>query len=209
MLVEAVSGQVLNRNDVEPSSLDPVEALAEVRRKLNETLDDGDWAKWGRWFLADPASRTISPFSRMTVAEYVENRIQQNTAWSLAEAEEMTFGNTELLLRISAVRRALQQKTKTLALVREGKLADAEALFRESLADLRTGSLPDDPALAGALAELAENLLDQGKYTEAEPLARECLTIRERRLPGDRAAFDAGALLGKSLFGQKKYHEAQ
>ena len=44
---------------------------------------------WGRWFLADPAMRTISPFSKITVPQYIENRINENTAESLAEAEQL------------------------------------------------------------------------------------------------------------------------
>jgi hypothetical protein len=43
----------------------------------------------------------------------------------------------------------------------------------------------DDPALANALAEFTFALLGSGKYSEAEPTARECLAIYEKSLPDD------------------------
>jgi tetratricopeptide (TPR) repeat protein/tRNA A-37 threonylcarbamoyl transferase component Bud32 len=60
-----------------------------------------------------------------------------------------------------------------------------------------------------ALAVSAMTLLDEGKFAEAEPLARECLTLREREIPDDWRTFNARSLLGGSLLGQKKYAEAE
>jgi hypothetical protein len=50
--------------------------------------------------------RTISPFSKFTVPQHIENRIKENTAESLAEAEQLAYGNTNLLARISQARKA-------------------------------------------------------------------------------------------------------
>ena len=60
-----------------------------------------------RWFMGDPSARTISPFSKATVPEYIDNRTKENTAESLAEAEQLAFWNTELLARISGARKKL------------------------------------------------------------------------------------------------------
>ena len=49
----------------------------------------------------------------------------------------------------------------------------------------------------------------QGKFAEAEASARECLAIREKRLPEGWEMFDARSLLGATLLGQKKYAEAE
>ena len=65
---------------------------------------------WGRWFLAGRSSRTISPFSKLTVPESIENRIKENTAESLDEAERLAYGNAELFERISKAREAVEQK---------------------------------------------------------------------------------------------------
>jgi hypothetical protein len=117
--------------------------------------------------------------------------------------------NAEYAGRVSATRQALEQRAEAQALARHGKPADAEARFRESLSTLRPVLPPDDPALAEALAELAANLLDQGKFTEAEPMAREALTIREQKLMGHWLTFQTKSLLGRSLLGEKRYAEAE
>ena len=70
--------------------------------------DDDDWVVWGRWFLADRATRTISPFSKLTVPKYIENRINEMTPQSLNEAEQLAVGNPALLQRISQARRAIK-----------------------------------------------------------------------------------------------------
>jgi hypothetical protein len=56
--------------------------------------------------VADPSTRTISPFSKITVPEYIENRIKGNTAESLDEAARLANGNAELLEGISKARGA-------------------------------------------------------------------------------------------------------
>ena len=107
-LTEAISGQELNKQGVlEPTKLNRVETINRIRQKLNQEPEDGDWAVWGRWFLADCATRTISPFSKITVPHYIENQIKENTAESLAEGERLAYGNTNLLQRIAEAREKL------------------------------------------------------------------------------------------------------
>ena len=109
-LGEAISGQVLNKQGVlEPTKLNRLETLNQIRQKLNQEPGDDDWVVWGRWFLADRATRTISPFSKLTVPEYIENRIKEKTLQSLDEAEQLAVDNPELLQRISEARRTLEQ----------------------------------------------------------------------------------------------------
>jgi tetratricopeptide (TPR) repeat protein/tRNA A-37 threonylcarbamoyl transferase component Bud32 len=90
-----------------------------------------------------------------------------------------------------------------------GRLTDAETMEKEVLVDLRARLAADDPELAGWLAQLTRTLLRNRKFSEAEPPARECLAIREKKLPNDFRAFNAKSLLGGSLLGQKKYAEAE
>ena len=79
----------------------------QLSQKLNQEPGDDDWVVWGRWFLADRATRTISPFSKITVPQYIENRIKEKTAPSLDEAEQLAVGNPEVLQRISEARKTL------------------------------------------------------------------------------------------------------
>ena len=68
---------------------------------------------------------------------------------------------------------------------------------------------PDDLILADRLAHLGLRLVSQNKFAEAEPLARECLEIREKKIPQDWTVFSARSFLGGTLLGQKKYAEAE
>jgi len=108
-LVEAISGQRLNEQGAsEPTSLNRAETINRIRVKLDNEPADDDWVTWGRWLLADRSTRTISPFFKITVPEYIENRIQENTASSLDEAYHLAIGNSELLQRISRSRDVLE-----------------------------------------------------------------------------------------------------
>ena len=59
------------------------------------------------------------------------------------------------------------------------------------------------------VAELALARLEAKDFAGAEPLARECLMLREGMIPDDWRTFNARSLLGGSLLGQKKYAEAE
>jgi len=108
-LSEAISGQALNKQGIlEQTKLPRPETLKQIREKLSRESSDDDWVVLGRWLLADPLTRTISPFSKIAVPEYIERRIKENTAESLVEAERLAFGNVELLERISQARKALE-----------------------------------------------------------------------------------------------------
>jgi lipopolysaccharide biosynthesis regulator YciM len=48
-----------------------------------------------------------------------------------------------------------------------------------------------------------------GLFAKAEPILRECLTIREKIQPDDWWTFQTRSQLGGSLLGQKKFAEAE
>ncbi|HSU52810.1 MAG TPA: WD40 repeat domain-containing serine/threonine-protein kinase [Candidatus Dormibacteraeota bacterium] len=65
-LAEAIGGIKLTADGrLEPTKLNRAQFINELRRKLSETTAQDDWVRWGRWFLADPATRTVSPFSQI------------------------------------------------------------------------------------------------------------------------------------------------
>jgi len=112
-LAEALSGQVLNDQGIlEPSKADPTETIRRARLELNQAPANDEWAELFRWFLADPLSRSISPYSKVSVRDYIENRLKEHTAESLALAERLAYGTDELLQRISAARRLLERTTQ-------------------------------------------------------------------------------------------------
>jgi serine/threonine protein kinase/Tfp pilus assembly protein PilF len=93
--------------------------------------------------------------------------------------------------------------------VTAGKHDQADRLVRDVLERLRKkdGTKSDETALM--LAMLGKLLLRQQQYCTAEPLLRECLAIREQKLPDDWSRYNALSMLGGALLGQKKYADAE
>jgi len=125
-----------------------------------------------------------------TLAEEAYDLYQQHPDWPAAESQHA--------VRVFAA-----------VLTDLGDFAGLELLHRKSVEDLRTRLPVDESKLAAALAGLTQTLMAQKQFTEAEPPARECLALREKRLPDDWRTFNARSLLGGSLLGQKKYAEAE
>jgi hypothetical protein len=63
--------------------------------------------------------------------------------------------------------------------------------------------------LADALARLTRSLLAEGRFADAEPLARECRELLDKQSPDEWSSFHARSLLGASLLGQQKFAEAE
>jgi tetratricopeptide (TPR) repeat protein len=82
-------------------------------------------------------------------------------------------------------------------------------LSREYLAVHRKIYPRGDVRIGGVLAKLGLVLLHQGRFTEAEPLLRECLEIRQGKMPDDWLTFNARSMLGAALLGQRKHAEAE
>jgi tetratricopeptide (TPR) repeat protein len=101
-------------------------------------------------------------------------------------------------------RRAINLLSRTL--VDSGKSDEAIQVRREFVEDCRRLLPPEDLALASALAQLGELLLEQDKYAEAEPALRECAAIREIALGLDSPDYwylaNARSMFGGALAGQ-------
>jgi tetratricopeptide (TPR) repeat protein len=90
-----------------------------------------------------------------------------------------------------------------------GDSAGIVALYERDLEQLRATVPAGDPGLAGGIALVVLVLLGKTEFSKAEPLARECLAIREAKMPDDWLTFNSRSMLGASLLGQKKYVEAE
>jgi tetratricopeptide (TPR) repeat protein len=86
---------------------------------------------------------------------------------------------------------------------------EAGGLYGDVLARRRKSVPPDSPLLADDLAALARNLMDQSRWSEAEPLSREALAIREKATPDDWRRCHAMSLLGGALLGQGRPADAE
>ncbi len=90
----------------------------------------------------------------------------------------------------------------------KGEFVEAHKLTEEAVTVYRRfpGSTVQ---LSSGLANLADILEQSEDYAAAEPVARECLEIREKNIPDDWHTFNIRALLGAALLGQKKYADAE
>ena len=71
-LTEAVAGRRLNIRGVIENVPNQYEELQALRRMLARMSPKDPWVQFGRWVLADRATRTISPFSDVTVPQYLK-----------------------------------------------------------------------------------------------------------------------------------------
>jgi tetratricopeptide (TPR) repeat protein len=85
----------------------------------------------------------------------------------------------------------------------------AEAWRRTWAAHVKEVAGGDSLPYAGELAGLGLNLLQQHKYSEAEAVLRECLSIRKTQQPEDWTTFSIQSVLGEALLGQEKYGDAE
>ena len=74
---------------------------------------------------------------------------------------------------------ALDQKVLDLSLRRAGKYSEALPLAQQALALQEKAHGPDDPDVADFMFTLASVDTDQLRYSDAEPLLRRVLVIRE------------------------------
>jgi len=94
-------------------------------------------------------------------------------------------------------------------LQKKGDYIDAVGVAREAseLDAKRAGK--DSWEASISQSALIYSMLGASQFVQAEPIARECLSIRERLLPGDWRVFSTKSMLGECLLGQKKYTEAE
>jgi serine/threonine protein kinase len=90
-----------------------------------------------------------------------------------------------------------------------GQFARSEPLYRGGLAQARKTFGSDDPRTGAALTILGNNLLQQGKWSEAEPVLRESLAIRQKLEPDAWNTFNTRSLLGGALLARGRYTEAE
>ena len=90
-----------------------------------------------------------------------------------------------------------------------GKTDEIAKLVPELLTSAREALPKDSLPLAGRLSICGRGLLTLKSWREAEPLLRECLSIREKTQGDDWTTFNTSSMLGGSLLGQGKFAESE
>jgi hypothetical protein len=167
-LAEAVGGERINQPGV--SGSDPLEDLMRLRRQVAGLPAAEYYSRWAQWFFADRATRTISPYSSITAAEYVQRHIQENTEESLLEAVRVSPTNRLALARLARLRLAANPVQEPEA------LGEAEYYARRAL-DLS----PHDPECLVARAKLLEQT---GSTNEALQAGSKVIDLARGRTKG-------------------------
>jgi dipeptidyl aminopeptidase/acylaminoacyl peptidase len=97
-LAEAVGRLQLNaQGGLVATANSPVQFRQELRRLTGKD----ELSRFGRWYAADPSTRPISPLSSITVSEFVEQRLREDTAASVEEAYDIDPGNPVVLASLA------------------------------------------------------------------------------------------------------------
>jgi eukaryotic-like serine/threonine-protein kinase len=91
----------------------------------------------------------------------------------------------------------------------KGDRVRAEETLRSALQGLRALGKDQEDDAANAAELLGVNLVEQRKYSQAEPVLRQALTYREKGDKNVWQLYRAQAFLGAALSGLKRYAEAE
>jgi tetratricopeptide (TPR) repeat protein len=146
-------------------------------------------------------SASAGSAAQKPLEETVTRLVQLYTAWGkpaqAAAWKERPGSLQDSMARVESLRQ-------------ENKLGEAETAQRQIVDSMRRRFGTESLSAAGAIKELALILVDAGKPVEAEPLARESLSIRTKLLPAENWLIATSrSAVGKSLLGQKNYAEAE
>jgi len=130
---------------------------------------------------------------------------------NMVEAEGLLRQAVEIRKRLSGGHALALRSMNTLAAVLTAtqQHAAAQTVYSELLEDARKRFPPGDPEVATALLQLCNCLLEQSRFGDAEPLAREALAIRAEKLPASWLHYSAMSTLGGSLLGLGRLTEAE
>jgi WD40 repeat protein len=179
----AVGGAIDSSGVLRAVPSDPA-ALAALAAELATLPDDSPYVRWGRWLLADPTQRSISPESPLSPADaaslFAANRVGQ------------------LVTRAVRLR---QQDNRTEAELVERQIVEVAPSLADHEADF---------ALFGLDELLLTQLAAERRYVEMEPLARAAVQLREKHAGSGRPSLDSlRGHLGASLAGQGRFAEAE
>ena len=95
---EAIAGQRLDSQHRQTVSF---KRLLALKQELTGNSGGDEYSRWAKWFFANRDLRAISPSSAVTIAEYVQHEIEENTLKSLREAMRLAPANPNVLARLA------------------------------------------------------------------------------------------------------------
>ena len=175
----------------------------EIAVAVNERSGSGFYNQITAWYYGDPKSRAITPFSDITLPEYVASELEAGTAESLEEAARVAPDNPDALYHLAnklwndhsgmdpgARRRAAYYARQALARTDETAATEEPEPYPAGLRESR-----------GALRRRACLLEWAGRAAEAAELLDEVTAIPPRDHEVDPRQIDLTAHYNDSLFG--------
>jgi len=98
-LAEAVTGKRVNSQGALESV--PGDSLGKVREQLAAVSPRADFTRWLEWLFADRSTRTISPYSAVTMPQYVQSLTAETNMASWREALMLAPTNAPVLARVA------------------------------------------------------------------------------------------------------------
>lgn len=100
-LAEAVAGQINDGTGARQPGRHESALYFEIKTGLEQSVAADFYTRWGKWFVADRASRAISPFNEMPVDQYVRALIDENSFDSILQAVALDPANARALARLA------------------------------------------------------------------------------------------------------------
>jgi hypothetical protein len=122
---EAIAGRRLTAQGIDVAV--PTTESLQRQEQVATRTDTDFFARLAKWVQANPATRSISPNSPITVPEYVARRIQENTIASLREVIQLSPTNAVAFARLAALVKDQDPKQNP------GRLEEAEFYARYAL----------------------------------------------------------------------------
>jgi WD40 repeat protein len=76
-------------------------AIEKLQKAILASKDADPWTTFAQWYFSTPQQRTVSPWSKVPLRQYVDDLIEIDTADSLAYAEKISAGHPAWLLRVA------------------------------------------------------------------------------------------------------------
>ena len=96
-------------NRVEPKDPIPSHSLTSIFLPGSHSMNDSA-GMFFRWFFDKSNGHTLSPFSHVTIAEYIQSRIKDGTVSSLKEAALLAQGDVTSLEQIDRIKKTRHDK---------------------------------------------------------------------------------------------------
>lgn len=100
-LAEAVAWQVNDGTGARQPPQHESAAYFEIKAGLEQSPGDDFYSRWGKWYVADRAARSISPFADMSADHHVRELIAENSFDSILQAVLMAPANAIAIARLA------------------------------------------------------------------------------------------------------------